>query len=365
MITTEAWVLRQGPPGPESRPGELELTTIRLPEPTGDQVLVEPLYGSWEANMTHALERSPVDVCRQRREEHVVLGNSGVVRVLRPSPGSALREGQLCLVMGIGDPDPHGYAKTTFAYDMRSSTGLLAKRTYIAPHQLVPIPEDTAFPLERWAPCLRYCTAWDNWRVAYGCWRTQMPDADPAGYLVFGWSGGVSLAQLELARRTGFATAMTVGSQARADLVAAGGTTPVLYDRSAAPSKEKLLKDIRALADGRGVAIFLDHLGGNLHDIVLRVLGRQGVIATCGWKIGMKLNVVRASECIGRHLHVHTHCWRVDDCPRIRDYQEATGWLPDVGPDTIYGFDEIPRLAKEYGQNTIGSYFPVFRINPL
>jgi hypothetical protein len=82
MITTEAWVLHRGPSG-EPGPAELKKERFTFPDIMEYEVLAEPIYGSWEGNMTHALARDPVDVCRQRCEEKVVLGNAGVVRALK------------------------------------------------------------------------------------------------------------------------------------------------------------------------------------------------------------------------------------------------------------------------------------------
>src|SRR5262245_16355681 len=79
--TTNAWILRKGPTKPK-QPGRLEHAEITLPPLPDDRVLVETLYGSWEGNMTHAIDRDPIDVCRRLNQDYIVLGNSGVVRVL-------------------------------------------------------------------------------------------------------------------------------------------------------------------------------------------------------------------------------------------------------------------------------------------
>jgi hypothetical protein len=68
-----------------------------------------------------------------------------------------------------------------------------ARRTKIA-SELLPLPHDTAYTLPQWAAYGRYFTAWDNWRVAYDCWRAQLEDEDPADHLVMGWGGGTTLA---------------------------------------------------------------------------------------------------------------------------------------------------------------------------
>ena len=38
-----------------------------------------------------------------------------------------------------------------------------------------------------------WVTAWENWRVAVGVWRIQMPELDPDAAHVWSWGGGVGL----------------------------------------------------------------------------------------------------------------------------------------------------------------------------
>jgi NADPH:quinone reductase-like Zn-dependent oxidoreductase len=381
VIVTDAWVLHAGRLGEADQPGELLRETIRIPDPTDDEAVVEPILGSWEGNMSHAITRSPVDVCRQRGERFVVLGNSGVARVLRPAASAVgPAEGEICLCLSLGTREPgsrdrHGYSARIYAYDAPGTYGLLAKRTKIPADLLLPIPHGSRFPLERWTPCLRYFTAWDNWRVALACWRAQLAESNPGDHLVFGWGGGVTLAQLILARREGFRTAMMAASNDRIDFITRQGITAI--DRREYPglgevdtpdttrwaSERRFLSHLSELAETRGVSIFLDHIGGALYPLTLRALSREAVLTTCGWKAGMELSTVRSSECIRRHIHVHTHGWRHADSTVIRDFQEATGWLADIDPNGIYRYDEIPQLATDYTAGKISTYFPVYRIS--
>ncbi|MFI9722859.1 zinc-binding alcohol dehydrogenase family protein [Streptomyces sp. NPDC052396] len=351
------------------------------------EALVEPILGSWEANIDHALARSPIDVCSSRGEETVVLGNLGVVRVLKVNAGSRdvqVREGDLCLLMPFGKLDRFDYAELAYAYDCPGTIGLLAKRSKLDARLLLPIPEGTAYSLPQWAAYGRYFTAWDNWHKAYGCWRTQVADDDPANHLVFGWGGGVAFAELLLAKRAGFRVAMTAGSDERVAFLRENGIIPV--DRRRFPalslptreeradrerhqrrriSMEDFLGVVQELSDGHGVAVFVDNIGEPLYDVTLRALAREGVVTTCGWKAGMRLSHLRGAESISRHIHVNTHVWRLPDSPGIRDFQEAEGWIPPEGSEVIYDFDRVPELADDYAHARIGSYFPLYRVNPL
>jgi NADPH:quinone reductase-like Zn-dependent oxidoreductase len=385
MTSTAAWILRTGPENQPGTPGELARETLRLPDVTDRHTLVEPIYGSWDANISHAIARNPVDVARQRGEDFILLGNIGVVRVLRPGPGvPTIKEGDLCLLMPFGRRDEFGYVELVYAYDAPGTLGLLAERTVVPTDLLLPLPRDSHHAPHRWTPYARYFTAWDNWRVTHACWRSQMDEADPGEHLVFGWGGGVVLAELELARRAGFRVAMAASTDHRLAQLAAHGIEPI--DRRLFPdlgfderfacedseyieryrrSEKVFLDQIGALSGGRGAAIVLDNIGGSLYKATLKALGRQGVISSCGWKAGMHLRHVRATESIRRHLHVHTHVWRFGDSGTIRDYQETTGWIADIDPTQAYTFDDIPRLAADYAAGCIDSYFPFFQVHPV
>ena len=388
MFTTEAWILDKGArraPGADPIPARLRLDRIEIPDPEDDEVLVEPILGSWEGNLGHATSRSPVDICQLRGEPWVIIGNGAVVRVLRPGPRvTGIAEGDLCLVMPNSRRDQHGYTELIYAYDCPRTFGILARRTKVAGELLLPLPRDTSHTLPQWTTYGRYFTAWDNWRVAYNCWRAQLEDDDPADHLVLGWGGGTTLAELELARRHGFRVAMTATSPARLAAIERSGVIAIdrskfrdlafdadLADRDPTyvsryrTSEKAFLAEVDRLSDGRGVSLFLDNIGGAMYKATLKALGRQAVLSSVGWKDGMHLMNVRATECIKRHLHVHTHAWRFGDSGHIRDFEEATGWIRPAEDETIYPFEAIQQLADDYADGRIVSYFPIFRINPL
>src|SRR5262249_42097839 len=156
-----------------------------------------------EGNMEHAIRRSPVDICELRGEDRVVLGNAGVVEVSRVGKAvKTLREGDIALVFCNGVEDPDGYPIQILGYDAPGTMGVLAKEMKLRERQLVPVPKGSHVDPRRWAAfSLRYITAWANWRVAYACWRSQMDGRAPEETLVYGWGGGVSVAELTLARK--------------------------------------------------------------------------------------------------------------------------------------------------------------------
>jgi NADPH:quinone reductase-like Zn-dependent oxidoreductase len=390
VITTEAWVLHAGrgvqDPAGAARAGELRLETYSFSDLADGEVLIAPLVGCWEANMTHAIRRHPIDICLTRGEGAVVLGNSGVVEVVRTGRSvSNVAVGQRCLLAPVGKLDPDSYLELVHAYDAPDTIGLLGQQVKVPARTLFPIPADSAHGIHRWASYGRFWTAWDNWRVAYACWRTQVTATVAGGGsgsvpLAFGWGGGVSLAGLQLAQAEGFRTAMAASRPSRLKLIADLGM--IAIDRRQFPhlggsaglgraeqqrSEREFLDLVGELSDGRGISILLDNIGGELYGIGLRALARQAVLATVGWKAGMRLETLRAVECIRRHIHVHTHGFRYSDIPEIIDFQERTGFLAAVdesGP-LAYAFEAIGVLAKECVADQVDDYFPLFGVNEV
>ncbi|MEM7050094.1 MAG: zinc-binding alcohol dehydrogenase family protein [Acidobacteriota bacterium] len=382
-IETDAWVLY-----PANQNGHHGLVRERFEfsNITEDEVLVEPLFGCWEGNMSHALDRRPVDICRQRDEPRVVIGNAGVVRVLRP--GSAiddLAEGDICLVFCNGIWDERGFPKKIYAYDAPGSIGLLARRTKLHRQQLIRLPDDTRFTYPQWAAfSLRYITAWANWRAAYGCWRLHLTaDEQDLRPIVWGWGGGVTYAELTLAALQGADTAMMSSDDQRLELIRESGIEPIdrrqfpnlaydpkryrsdeAYRAAYIDSENAFLELVARKTGGRGVSILVDFIGLPVFRATLKSLGRSGVVTTAGWKEGMNLSTVRALECMSWHTHVHTHYARYPEALEAVDYAERAGWMAPVNGHAT-DWDELPSLAEDHAAGRLTSYFPIFRVNPV
>ena len=388
MIRTDAWVLHEGPSNGGSgkaEPADLKLETYSFPDLTQHEVLAEPIYGCWEGNMTHAVERRPVDICRQRREDRVVIGNAGVVRVLRTGPSvRSIKEGDLCVVFCNGVWDQRGYPKKIFGYDAPGTVGLLAKQTKLHERQLIPIPNATRYSLPQWAAfSLRYITAWANWKLAYGCWRLQASQEDEPAPFVWGWGGGVTLAELMLARYSGCRVAMISSIDERLAMLARMGIVPIdrrqferlhfdqeRYNlnpasrRAYQEAEDIFLEIVRKQTLGLGVSVFIDFIGLPVSRATVKALARPGVITTAGWKEGMNLSTVRAIECMNWHIHVYTHYARYQDGVEAVRFAEENGWLPSIDSE-ISSWESIPHLAQDHASRRLSMYFPVFQVNPL
>ncbi len=376
--------MHEGPADQKFCPGQLQLETFEVPELKPEEVLIEPIFGAWEGNYSHAVQRSPIDICRSRGEKSVVLGNCGVVRVLEKNQMAPhLKEGQICILMGNAVPDDFGYMMKAHAYDAENTVGIMAKKSKVHFRQLIPLPEKNPFSLEQWAAfSLRYITAWSNWRVAYGAYRLQVSqEMDQGSYQVWGWGGGVSLAQLDLAKRFGATTCLIASKDKRLDLAKKLGLGAI--DRRAFPNlnydeknrqaleiysqdEKKFLEIVREKTDGKKVQIFIDNIGEPVFRATLKALSREGVITTAGWKCGMNLTYLRASSSIARHTFVHTHYASYKEAEESVSYALKENWIPPrESLDEIYNWDEISQLANDYGVAKTDSYYPLFRINSV
>ncbi len=388
MFTTEAWVIHQGAErrnGRAPEAAELRKETFSFPEIESDEVLAEPIYGCWEGNMSHAVSRSPVDICHQRHEERVVIGNAGVVRVLKTGDRvTSVREGDVCLVFCNGVWDEAGYPEKIFAYDAPGTVGLLARQTKLHEKQLIRVPENSRYSLKQWAAfSLRYVTAWANWKVAYGCWQVHQPKRSDVPPFVWGWGGGVAFAETTLAQLAGCRAAMISSDDTRLQLIRDAGLQPVdrrnfsglNFDQDkykAEPSfrntyqeaEDTFLEIVKENTQGLGVSIFIDYIGLPVIRATLKALRRPGVITTAGWKQGMNLNTLRAIECMNWHVHVHTHYARYEEGQEAVQFAESNGWMPPIENEPC-SWDEIPELAHDYAVGNCSTYFPLFQINSL
>ncbi|NUQ62308.1 MAG: zinc-binding alcohol dehydrogenase family protein [Pirellulales bacterium] len=382
--TTEAWILRRGEKG-ASEPGVLEKAAYPLPAMTEHHVLAEPIYGTWEANMTHCLERSPIDVCRIRREETVVLGNAGVVRILKTgSEVMTCREGDMCLVVPIGSEDEYGHMIKVFGYDAPNMMGMLARRAVFHELNVTPIPYPTRYSYVRWAGFpVRYGTAWENWKLCYNVWKAQFDLGDFPPPHLSGWGGAVSLAMAQLAVHFDCPASLVASTDYRLALLREEGITPIdrrkfpdlafdderfetdrAYRAKYLQSEGAFLAEIENVTHGKGVSIFVDNIGGPVFRAALRALGRLGIITTSGWKHGKHLAYDRTAATVNRHIFLHVHgCRRSEGLASVR-FAEEHGWLPPDGAE-VYAWNDIPRLAADYAAGKIQSYAPVFQVNPL
>jgi len=383
-IKTEAWVLHRGPSG-SREPGVLQREIYSFPDITNEEVLAEPLYGSWEGNMSHALDRDPVDVCRLRREDRVVLGNSGVLRILKCGRQvTTVAKGDLCVIVPSGTWDRLGYLLKVVGYYAPHTIGVLAKQIKLHEKQVMKLPANSKYSLSQWAAfSVRYGTAWSNWKVAFGCLRLQLSESEDRTPHVWGWGGGTALAEVSLAKLFGCRGALISSKPSRLRLIEELGITPIdrrrfagldfdavkyeadrEYRKRYLRAEASFLEVVRDVTQGAGVSVFIDNIGTPVFRATLKALARQGVVTTIGWKRGSSINFSRSWECTNRHIHVHTHGSGLDEGADAVTFAESRGWVPPVA-DEVHEWEDIPQLANDYGADRIDSYFPVFKVNAV
>jgi NADPH:quinone reductase-like Zn-dependent oxidoreductase len=390
-ISTQAWVLYAKHLDSNSDQND---TIAQLREEEYDfseiedhEALVKPIYGCWEANMGHAISRDPLDVCQFRGEDKVVIGNSGVVQVLQTGKlVSHVKEGDYAIIIPVayGDDERTNLFPKAYAYDSKGSVGLLAKQTKLPAHILGLIPKNTAYSLKQWAAfSLRYPSAWANWRMAIGARRLHTTESEEPSPFVWAWGGGVAFAELALAKHAGCQPFMVASKPERLNFLQKAGIQGIdrsqfpdlfydkaryesdkVYRRAYILSETRFLKQVKALTNGAGVSLFIDNIGEPVIKVSLASLGLGGVLTTCGWKEGVSVPVNRARECIRYHTHVHTHGSHISYAMDAMAFGEKHGWMPPLDEnEKIYTWDEIPALSNAYSENTISSYFPLFKIN--
>lgn len=382
-VKSEAWIVRKGE-GPNPGHAKLERAEIEFDDISSEEVLVRPLFGCWEGNMGHVIERTPIDVPAQRGEDYVVMGNAGVVEIVEcGSDVTTVKEGDKAILFCNGEWDEYGYPKFIFGYDARGTIGMLAKTTKLHQKQVIPIPDCDRATLRQWAGfSLRYPTAWSNWRLAYGTLRLLLDSRELPDPIVWGWGGGVTLGQLDLARRAGCDTLQISSDSARRDAAERLGIDVIdrsefrdlyydprkfkkdeEYTARYRAAEKRFLEIVNEKTDGRGVNIFIDYVGEPVIRATHKALARQGIIATAGWKEGMSLSFLRAIECIKRHQHIHTHYARYEEGIDAVRYAIANNWLPEVD-EREYSYDDVPKLSQDYLDGDF-VYYPIYEVNPV
>lgn len=355
-MKTDAWVFVDGDPVVLTRK-DFEFQDI-----TEDEVLCEALYGCLEGNIIHAFTKEPENVFLARRERELVMGNAGVVRVIECGANvSSLQSGDICVYFCNGEPDEYGYPQKITGYDKAGSMGVYAKKLKLHEKELLKIPANSKNTLEQWAIfSLKFVTAWANWRVAYNAYRIQMPEVPNEDIQVWAWGGGVSYAELKLAKLMGCLAGMITSKSKVMQLCNENGISVV--DRKIRNDSAKAFrKEVMQKTNGKGVSVFIDNIGQETYQDTIRLLARQGVLATNGWKDGAIYPVIRPVECIARHIHVHTHYATYEEGLAAMRFAEENDWIPPY-LEKVYGFEELGDLTEKYRDGKLQSDYIVFKI---
>ena len=355
-MKTDAWVFVDG------KQVKLSRKEYLFEDISEDEVLCEALYGCMEGNVIHAFTKEPENVFLARGEQELVMGNAGVVRVSEcGSRVSAFRPGDVCIYFCNGDPDEYGYPRRITGYDKAGSMGVYAKKLKLHEKELIKIPKNSKNTLEQWAVfSLKFVTAWANWRVAYNAYRIQMPNVSNEEIQVWAWGGGVSYAELKLAKLMGCSAGM-ITSKAKTMQMCSESGIEVVDRKKRSESAKSFRKEVMQKTNQRGVSIFIDNIGEQTYQDTIRLLARQGVLTTNGWKAGAIYPIIRPIECIARHIHVHTHYATYEEGLDAVKFAEENDWIPRY-EDKVYEFDELGTLTEEYRDGKLTNDYVVFKI---
>ena len=117
----------------------------------------------------------------------------------------------------------------------------------------------------------------------------------------------MSFAQLTLAKRIGCQVIMVCSHPKRLELLRSEGIETIERNGAQGDDFEQgFLNVIAERTRGRGVSIFIDNIGAPVHRITLKALARQGVMTTCGWKLGMRTQVA-PSDRVPEPTHPCSH----------------------------------------------------------
>lgn len=360
-MITEAWVLTK-----VDSKNEFIKKEIKVEELKEDELLLKPLYGCLEGNMIHALDSDPIDILQERKEDEIILGNAGIMEVedVGTLGIERFKRGDKVLFFCNGEQDEYGYPLKITGYDKRLSMGVLAKVIKLKQNEVIKIPNNSKISLQQWAAfSLKFITAWSNWNVAYNSWKIQMPNVSENQIYVFGWGGGVTYAELLLAKKMGCNCTMITSKKENIKMCEKNGIN--VFNRmiySNEELEEQLLKYTNKITKNKKASIFIDNIGKDVYKIMLKLIGRQGVITSCGWKSGGMLPILRQNECQNRHIQVFTHYAKMSEGIEAIKFAINENWVPPECKK-IYKWEEIPDLIKDYRNGNLDTYFPIFKIN--
>lgn len=181
---------------------------------------------------------------------------------------------------GESEHDRAGNDHLSDDYQLRGehSDGLDCELVAIEARYLLPLP-DGVDPREAAAVPLVFLTAW-NMVVA----RAAVKAGEDV--LVLGGASGVGSAAIQVAKDLGARVIATAGSDAKRALCAELGADHVVDHGG-----DEWGREVKALTDGRGVDVVVEHVGAATWDTSLRVLARNGRLVTCGGTTGPKVSV--------------------------------------------------------------------------
>lgn len=153
--------------------------------------------------------------------------------------------------------------------------------------EFVCIPADRCTPMPAGLDPIRTAAAPLVFMTAWGMLHERARVKAGETVLVIGGTSGVGSAAIQLAKRAGARVLTTAGNaQKRSLAVELGADEAVDHGDADWP------KHIKAMTDGRGVDVVIEHVGPATWKGSMRSLARNGRLVTCGGTTGPKVSVL-------------------------------------------------------------------------
>lgn len=156
--------------------------------------------------------------------------------------------------------------------------GCDAERIVLPRRNVIPMPSHLSFEEAATIP-LVFMTAWHML-------STKAAIKPEETVLVLAGGSGVGSAAIQIARLHGAHVIATAGSEAKMEKAKGLGADQVINHR-----KEKISERVKALTDGRGVDVVLDHIGHDTWTESMKSLAKNGKVVCCGATSGPKVNI--------------------------------------------------------------------------
>lgn len=167
---------------------------------------------------------------------------------------------------------------STFGVFGAACDGGYAERALVPARNLIPLPDYLSFETGAAFP-LVYLSAW---RLVMTLGQVQPGET----VLVHGAGSGVGSAAIQIARLAGALVITTVGSEAKRERALAAGAYEVILYKT-----EDVAARVRALTDGRGADVVVEHIGPETWPASLAALAKGGRLVTCGATTGPQVSL--------------------------------------------------------------------------
>jgi len=328
----------------------IKLDELELADVGPSDVRLKILAASGEHNVDHAALADTVNITELRGGK-IYPGNSALGEVTEVgSDVSKFKPGDIVVTHCNGEPDPYGFPKYIWAYDMPDSVGWYSEEAVVGDWQIVRAPLDCGLNLwEIAALPLRAPTAHHLWRRAEGIYRLKVSEKQQSKLNVMGFGGGVSELFLMLARSRGHNAYFCSGSPERRKALESHGIMPIdqrAFNRFASRDDSRaFVKEVRGLTDGEGMHIICDMLRGPVFAAGFAAAARQAVIVSAGWQLARNVDYNSAAASIKQITLDHTHYETLEGVEAATELYGSV-FKPTIHHE-IYSFENLPRAMAE------------------